>query len=376
MKKLRLAVGFVIVGVPLLSGCIDDSARDAQIKRDFVDEIRDEFTPQTGPFSKYQSVKEYITDIGGRWAKEANSGEEDKFTKAAMEIANDALGYADWFEAEIAYMGLKEDFDNMISIGREMMDIRENEPLGEYWEFFYNSIGEILVQIDGTDVIKRFTPEDEERLAVLKQQTVEHAEYLSLEEFVYGVANDLQEGSEYRAYNATPEYTLAFATVHYINYFEDEIKAKRRISDFARLQILADDVVQGVDGEDFEVRVYYFEKKLNEIIVNMYEAEEYEDIQSWASASVELLSQPIDTNDKRRKDIALRAKQVAYSFPQEEKKLVLVSEEVDIDAEIFLLASEVLFLQNVAVSAKDYEELQAKYDKFREYIEDVAKDYL
>ena len=131
--------------------------------------------------------------------------------------------------------------------------------------------------------------EVESRLDFLKKQTVQHAEYLSLEEFVNNIADEMKEGSEQRMKNAMPEYTLAVATVHYVNYFEDEITAKGMNADFDELQLLADDVVEGVDGEDFEEHVKAFEDKLHDINVKMVEESRFADIQSWVSASVELL---------------------------------------------------------------------------------------
>ena len=116
-----------------------------------------------------------------------------------MEVVNDALVYADYFQDEIEEMGLKEDFDKLQLLGSEIINkSHENEGNEERWDRFYNQIGEILSQIDGTMVSKKYSSEDAERLAQLKRQTVTHTEYMSLENFMYSISDGLQEGSKRR----------------------------------------------------------------------------------------------------------------------------------------------------------------------------------
>ena len=53
----------------------------------------------------------------------------------------------------------------------------------------------------------------------------------------------------------------------------------------------------------------------------------------------------------------------------------LDSEEGEIHSKTFLLASEIMFRQHIAESAKDYDELRAKFEELKQYVEDVANEY-
>ncbi|MFS0688300.1 hypothetical protein AB1K89_03475 [Sporosarcina sp. 179-K 8C2 HS] len=483
MKKLSVSIGSIIIGGMFMAGCSEEEPV-ALAADEVINEVTEDFTPQTGPFSKYQTVTEYIKGIADRWVNETIKSENDVITKSEMEVVNDALVYADWFQDEIAEMGLKEDFDKLNSVGSSIVNLRENEPLGELRDKFKNQIGEILSQIEGTGVVKKSPnsqikhwasasieilsepieandaegiamkarkvlegfpnhllsddyeteeekihsgmfllvseilhlqsfaendedvaevrakfkelkkymeevaaeavgkseamTKDESRLAKLKEQTVEHGEYSSLENFVYDISDGLQEPSIKRSKIANPEYHLAYVTIPYVNYFEDEITALGLNADFDELQLLADDVLKKEFEEDFDKQhVGAFKDKLSDVIRKIHEESRFDDMPSWVAASIEILSEPLGKFDENTKIAAWRARQVAYSFPNHKLSEFggLDSEEGKIHAKTHLLMNEIQFNHFVADSAKHYETVWAKYDELKQYMEEVAEEY-
>ena len=376
MKKRSIAFGSIVVGGMLLVGCSDQSEEhipsQKEVLAEIVNEVREDFKPKTGAFSKYDTVKEYIIGIADRWVNEAETSEMKE------EVLNDALAYADYFQDEIAEMGLKEDFDKLDSIGSEIINLRENEQLGELSDKFYNQIGEILSQIDGTYVVKKHSPEDAERLAKLKEQTVDYTEYSSLEYFLFEISDGLQEPSIKRSKIANPESHLAYVTIPYVNYFENEITELGLNADFDELQLLADDVTQREHEEGtivFNKHVNVFKDKLHEIIGKIHEESTFDDIPSWAVASNEILSEPLVKADENARIATWRARKIAFSFPNHLLSDDYETEEEKIHSKTFLLYSEMDFNHFFAEKAKDYEEIWARYDELKQYIEDVANEY-
>ncbi|MFE4522009.1 hypothetical protein ACFRCQ_07600 [Cytobacillus firmus] len=105
-------------------------------------------------------------------------------------------------------------------------------------------------------------------LFALDSFQVQASEYSSLDSFVQDIAANWAEGSEYRSYqdDSTAEFTLANSTLHYINYFEDEIKAKGMTKEFEELQLIAYDIHNtDVEAEQSEL-ADKFEDKLNAIV--------------------------------------------------------------------------------------------------------------
>lgn len=104
------------------------------------------------------------------------------------------------------------------------------------------------------------------------QYQVEKTEYTDLVTYVKDTANNLKDGSEYLSYQSkdTAVMTLANAALHYVNYFEDEIKAKGMTEEFEALQRLAFEVGQenarvGDGGESFQTKAKEFEQSVNKI---------------------------------------------------------------------------------------------------------------
>lgn len=360
----------------LMTGCSEQSEEvpsQKEVLAESVKKFTDEYRAKTGPFSKYQTVKEYITDIADRWVNEAKTSE------MKAEILNDALVYADYFQDEIEEMGLKEDFDKLQLLGLEILNKNHvNEGNEERWDNFHKQLGEILSQIDGTMVSKKHSPEDAERLAQLKGKTVTHTEYFSLMDYLYSLGSDWERGSEVRKlyHGDDAEPHLASVAIAYTNYFEKEITELGLKEEFDTFQLSADNVVQNYGKDGYVKHKEEFEYKLYDMKSTVVEASRFEDMQSWASASVGILSEPLARYDENAKQIALRAYKVMYSFPLnviEEKSLD--SEEGEIQSKTILLASEILIQQRVAERPKDFEELWAKYDEMKQYIEDVANEY-
>ena len=375
MKKLSVTIGSIFIGGMLMAGCSEQSEEvpsQKEVLAEIVNEVRENFKPQTGPFSKYKTVKEYIIDIANKWVNEADTSEKK------AEVLNDALAYADYFQDEIAEMGLKEDFDKLQLLGSEIINkSHENEGNEERWDRFYNQIGEILSQIDGTMVSKKYSSEDAERLAQLKRQTVTHTEYMSLENFMIVFRMDCKKPSIKRSKIANPKSHLAFVTIPYVNYFEHEITELGLNADFEELQLMADDVIQREheEGLDFEKHINVFKDKLSEIIRKIHEKSRFDDGSSWATASLEILSEPLGRFDENAKIATWRARKVAFSFPIHLLSDDLETEEEKIHSKTFLLYSEININYFVADSARHYDEIWAKYDELKQYIEDLANEY-
>lgn len=109
----------------------------------------------------------------------------------------------------------------------------------------------------------------------LSSYQIEHTEYTDLKVYLEELKNNWQDGSEYKTqYGEMSEWTLANGAVHYINYFEDDIKKMGLTNDLRELQIMAyelksldDDGKKGSDS--YKELKEKFTTKLNEIYSKM-----------------------------------------------------------------------------------------------------------
>lgn len=86
--------------------------------------------------------------------------------------------------------------------------------------------------------VKEIINAEDKKLEYLDILHIKKAEYTSLQDMVYGFKSDLKEGSEYLSLqpkeSAIP--TLADATVHYVTYFEDDIRKRGMMKPFMKWQ--------------------------------------------------------------------------------------------------------------------------------------------
>lgn len=117
-------------------------------------------------------------------------------------------------------------------------------------------------------VIDRITGEKvKEGEELLDQAVVEKTEFFTLDEFVQFTIEAFEPDSEYR-FNQEPQsadWTLANATMHYINYFEAEIEERGKKEEFDNLQVLAYYVVKNDDPEKHAALLKPFVKRFKEI---------------------------------------------------------------------------------------------------------------
>jgi hypothetical protein len=102
------------------------------------------------------------------------------------------------------------------------------------------------------------------------------SEYNNLESFVNDIYKNWQPNSEYRsvyAKQSDADWQIAYASLHYINYFKDEIVTKGLEKQFKELQQIAYqmDIERGGNGNEDKIKelTKQFSGKLNEIYLSM-----------------------------------------------------------------------------------------------------------
>jgi len=116
---------------------------------------------------------------------------------------------------------------------------------------------------NGLEAVEELKEEPE---MTIKDFNVTVSEYSTVEDFVNDIANNLEEGSEYRKTYGLADFTLANAAVHYVNYFEHEIDDMGLNEDFEEWQLIAYDVVLNENKEDGETYKEKFKNKTEEIL--------------------------------------------------------------------------------------------------------------
>lgn len=213
-------------------------------------------------------------------------------------------------------------------------------------------------------------------LEELKKEKVSATEYATLEDFMNDMVKNWQEGSEYRKIHQSAEYTLAYATIPYINYFETEISERGLSEDFDELQLLAYEVVEN----ESETNVKKFEDKMK-LVHDKVTKSIFDTIEDWAAYAHDILSNPLvdyrltETNDDKGFEYYLKAKEVYKEFPTH-----LISEDKyadEIHSKVFLATSEILHLQfaRTAHLGTEASETIGLADEWGETSDDMRRAY-
>lgn len=221
----------------------------------------------------------------------------------------------------------------------------------------------------------------------LKSWNIEVSEYSSLEKFMTDLSKNWKEDSEYRKSYPLAESILSESTISYINYFEDEIAEKGLNKDFDELQLLAYEVVQNQEENDYEEHVKRFEEKIKEILTKMDrdDAKRYGSIGEWATALNDILSKPLndpklkETNNDEGFEYYLKAQRVMERFPLQ---LMDEGSEVEkIHSKVFSLSSQIIHGQFVRTAhlggegqAKEATELSDKWKPTDEEMRNAFKE--
>lgn len=383
MKKLSATVGSIIIGGMLLAGCGDTGEAEsktvhaAEIEAQSQDEEKIKLTSvryQNIEQTEYDSVVEYMNNLAKDW-KEGSQYRQELGEKAEDSLARLATAYVNYFDDEITELGLWDDFYEFQLIADDIVQSNSVEEHEEHAKKFENKMNELLTKINEGVLVK------------LKEKKVEYTEYSSLEVFVKDIAANWKKGSEIRElyYGDDEEPHLANVVIAYTNYFEHEITELGMNNDFDRFQLLANNVIQNYGKHGYEEHKEEFENQI-EIILSQNEGTDdvknspQSQIKDWATKANEILTEPLDdpkydTNNDEYLEYELKAQKVVEVFPKHLLSEDLETEYEKVHSGMFLLVSEILHRQHFAESEKDFDELRAKFEELKQYVEEVMNKY-
>ncbi|MCG7344459.1 hypothetical protein MHZ92_09960 [Sporosarcina sp. ACRSL] len=364
MKKFSVSIGSIVVCGLLLSGCDGESAVDlkaieAEAK---ANEITDKFGKNIVEHPEYTSLDNFINDLAKNWEKDSDYRSVYYADEAELTMAKASIAYVNFFQPEIEELGLNEDFYELQLIANDiLLKFDLGEDYAEERAKFTNQIDLIQFLVSG-------------------KETGAFSKYQTVKEYIW----DIGRRWTIEAKTSVDKLEVVNDTLVYGDYFQDEIAEMGLKEDFDKLVALGIELINNADkNEGYGELKDNFRNQVVGIItiteglgvVNVDEVSRFDDIQSWTSTSAKILSEPIEMDDEKGNEIALRTREVIARFPNHLLSDDYKTEEEKIHSGMFLLASEILHRQRTAKSVKDYDELEAKFEKLKQYVEDVANQY-